>query len=269
MASSIFQIDWITVDINIIILLILVLITVKIFKEIYRWRIFFTNTSTIQRRDSFLDIEDRPSTNFIKRCTLTVSNVFQPENIIKPTIIIVKRNRKHMLLKALTEAFNTLGYPVITIQVRTLTNIRTIKFESEAEKELDHLIPSIIKIYHQDVDIMKKEYIVIDFNQRALPYDLLLKKSNCKNLILINPLLKSYNLKLMVKLVNESKKYPQLITIFSEKLNPIFKNKKVDKILLNNLTFTNTKHSIIKKAKSTFKYYETILLSILIRYIEK
>lgn len=269
MTSSIFQIDWIAVDIDIIILLILLLITVKILKGIYRWRFFFTNTSTIQKRDTFLDIKDRPSTNFIKRCSLTVPNVFQQENIIKPTIIIVRRNRKHMLLKALTEAFSTLGYPVVTIQIRTLTNIRTIKFASEAEKELDHLIPFIIKFYHHDVDIMNKEYNVIDFNQRVLPYDLLLKKSNCKNLILINPLLKSYNLEEMVKLKDDSKKYPQLITIFSEKLNPIFKNKKVNKIVLNNITFTNTKHNIIKNAKSTFKYYETLLLSIIIRYIEK
>lgn len=269
MTSSIFQIDWITIDINIIILLILLLITVKIFKEVYRWRFFYTNTSTIQRHDTFWDNNNQFSTICIKKCTLTVSSVYQQEDAIKPTIIIIRRNRKRMLLKALTEAFITLGYSVITIQIRTLTNIRIKKFTSEAEEELDQIIPSVVKFYHHENDIKNKDYNVIDINQRLLPYDLLLKKSNCKNLIVINPLLKSCNLEVIVKLVNNSNNYPQLITIFSENLNPIFKNKKVDKIILDKKTFRNTKYSVIKKAKSTFKYYETLLLSIIIRYIEK
>jgi hypothetical protein len=116
---------------------------------------------------------------------------------------------------------------------------------------------------------MNKNYNVIDFNQRVLYYNLLLNKSNCKNLILINPLLKSYNLEVMLKLTYDSNKIPQLITIFSEKLNPIFKNRRIKRRFLENVALKNTKHTIIQKAKSTFKYYETVLFTIIIRYIEK
>lgn len=76
-------------------------------------------------------------------------------------------------------------------------------------------------------------------------------------------------MEVMLTLLNDSNKYPQLITIFSEKLNPVFKNKKLKKILLDDETYKNIKHTIIQKAKSTFKYYETVLLGIIIRYIEK
>ena len=88
-------------------------------------------------------------------------------------------------------------------------------------------------------------------------------------MILVNPPLKSYNLDIFLTLLNDSNKNSELITIFSENLNPFFKNKKVKKILRNNETFKNTNYSIIQKARSTFKYYETLLLSVIIRHIEK
>ncbi|GAG36224.1 unnamed protein product, partial [marine sediment metagenome] len=102
-----------------------------------------------------------------------------------------------------------------------------------------------------------------------LPYNLLLKNSTCKNLILINPRFNPNDLEAIEDLIKDSNKYPQLITIYSEKLNPLLKNKKANKSLLNSETLKNTKHTIIQKAKSTFKYYETVLISIIIGYIEK
>jgi hypothetical protein len=172
-------------------------------------------------------------------------------------------------LKALTEAFCAFGYRVITIQVRYFTKTRKIKFTSETKKELSQIIPSIIMYYNKDANIVKNNYNIIDFNHRGLPYDLLLKNSYCKNLILINPLLNSYNLEMMSKLFRDSNMYPQLITIFSEKLNPILKNKKLTKLFINSEIFESTKHTILQKAKSTFKNYETILFSLIIRYIKR
>ncbi|MBY8987968.1 MAG: hypothetical protein KGD61_05900 [Candidatus Lokiarchaeota archaeon] len=269
MAFDIFQVDWITVDIIIIVLLILLLIGVKVLKEVYRWRFFFSNASTIRRVDRLPDINAQLSTISIKKCTLTKSSDTPQEDLTKPTIIIIRKHRKLMLLKTLTEAFCSFGYSVINIQLRTLTNSRINGLASEVEEELQQTFPAIIKFYNRDFDLLNQNYNVIDFNKRLLPYNLLLKDSDCRNLILINPRLKSYNLDLIITFLNNLNKYPQLFTIFSENLNPIFKNKKVKKILLNVETFKNTKHTIIQKAKSTFKYYETMLLSIIIRYIEK
>ncbi|NVM43486.1 MAG: hypothetical protein HWN79_01095 [Candidatus Lokiarchaeota archaeon] len=268
MRFNIFQVDWITVDIIIIILLLLLLIGVKVFKEAYRWRFFFSNASTIQRVDKHPYFNAQISPIFIKKCTLTKSSVFQQDDLTKPTIVMIRKHRKFMLLKALTEAFCSFGYAVINIQLKTIPNNETNRITSKAEEDFHQTIPNIIKFYNHDIKTVNQEYNIIEFSKNFFPYNLLLKDSACKNLILINPRLKSNDLEAIKTLIMDSNKYPQLITIYSEKLNPILKNKKAKKNLLNNETFKNTKHTIIQKAKSTFKYYETILLSIIIGYIE-
>ena len=269
MTFDIFQVDWITVDIIIIILLILLLICVKIFKEIYRWRFFFSNVSTIREVDNLLDINNQFSSISIKKCNLTTSSVFQQEDLIKPTIILIKRYRKLMLLKALTEAFCTSGYNVISLRLKISNKKSTERLISDIEKELQQTFPTIIMFYNQDLNLLSQNYKVIDFTKKVLPLNLLLKDYHCSNIILINPRLNSYNLKVYLTLLTDSNTKSKLVTILSEKLNPFFKNKKVKKILHNKEIFKYTKYTIIKKTKSTFKYYETLLLSVIIGYIEK
>ncbi|MHA1233824.1 MAG: hypothetical protein ACTSQL_01920 [Promethearchaeota archaeon] len=269
MTFDIFQVDWIIVDIIIIILLILLLIGVKVLKETYRWRFFFSNISTIRKVDNHLDINNQVSSISINKSNLTTSSVFQQEGLIKPTIVLIKRYRKLMLLKTLTEAFCTSGYNVINLRLKISNKNMTERLKSDIKKELQQLLPSVIMFYNQDIILLSQNYIVIDFTKKILPLNLLLKDSHCRNIILINPRLKSYNLEVFLNLLKDSNKNSELITIFSEKLNPFFKNKKVKKILRNNETFKNTNYSIIQKARSTFKYYETLLLSVIIRHIEK
>ena len=268
MTFNIFQVDWITVDIIIIILLILLLIGVKVLKEVYRWRLFFSNTSTIRRIDKVLDINHRFSSLSLKKCSLTKSSLFQQEDVTKPTIIIIRRNRKLMLLKALTEAFCTLGYNVVNVRVKILTEHGTELITSDIEKELQQPLSAILMFYNQDA-LVNQNYSVIDFSKEIMPLNVALKDYHCKNIILINPRLNSYNLEVFLTFLSDSNTFSRIITIFSEKLNPFFNNKNVKKILLINETFKNSKHTIIQKAKSTFKYYETLLLSVIIRYIEK
>jgi len=269
MTFDIFQVDWITVNIIVIALLIPLLIGVKVLKEVYRWRFFFSNPSTIKRVDSLLDINNQFSHISIKMCTLTKSSVFQQEDLTKPTIIIIRRNRKLMLLKALTEAFCAFGYNVINVRLKVLTKNGAELMTSDIEIELHQTFSFIVLFYNQDAHLVSQNYNVIDFSKETIPLNLLLKDYHCKNIILINPCLESYNREAYLTFLNDSNKFSKIITIFSEKLNPFFKNKNVKKILLSNETFKNSKHTVIQKAKSTFRYYETLLLSIIIRYIEK
>jgi len=269
MTFDIFQVDWITVDIIIIILLILLLIVVKVLKETYRWRFFFSNISTIRKDGNLLDINNQISSLSIKKSNLTTSSVFQQEDLIKPTIVLIKRYRKLMLLKALTEAFCTSGYNVISLRLKISNKNMTERLISDIEEELQQTFSSIILFYTQDVNLLSQNYIVIDFTKKVLPLNLLLRDIYCRNIFLINPRLKSYNLEVYLNLLSDSNKNSKLISIFSEKLNPFFRNKKVKKILHLKETFKYTKYTIVQKAKSTFKYYETLLLSVIIRYIEK
>jgi len=174
-----------------------------------------------------------------------------------------------MLLKALTEAFCTSGYNVINLRLKISNKNLTERLKSDIEKELQQFFPLVIRFYNQDINLLSQNYIVIDFTKKMLPLNLLLKDSHCRNIILINPRLKSYNLEVFLNLLKDSNKNSKLITIFSEKLNPFFKNKKVKKILHYKETFKYTNYTIIQKTKSTFKYYETLLLGEIIRYIEK
>jgi len=269
MTFDIFQVDWITVDIIIIVLLILLLIGVKVLKEVYRWRFFFSNPSTIRRVDNLLNINNQFSSLSIKKCTLTKSSVYQQEDLTKPTIIIIRRNRKQMLLKALTEAFCTLGYNVINVRLKMVIKNDTELMTSDINKELQQTFSAILMFYNQETHSVSKNYNVIDLSKEIMPSNPLLKDYHCSNIILINPCLKSCNLEVFLTLLNDSNKYSKIVLIFSEKLILFFKNKNVKKEMLSKETFTNSNLTVIQKAKSTFKYYETILLGVIIRYIEK
>ena len=269
MTFDVFQVDWITVDIIIIVLLILFLFSVNILKELYRWRFSFSNISTIRKNDDLLDINNHFSSISIKKCNLIRSSVFQKEDSIKPTIFLIRRYRKLMLLKVLTEALCTSGYNVITLRFKMLHKNMPGRSITVIKKDLQQIFPVIITFYNQDVNLLSQTYNVIDFTNFFLPLNLLLKDFHCRNIILINPRLKSYNIEGYLTLLSDSNKDSNLITIFSENLNVFFKNKNVKKILHDNEAFKHSKYTIIQKARSTFKYYETMLLSVIIRYIEK
>ncbi|GAG30706.1 unnamed protein product, partial [marine sediment metagenome] len=225
MTFDIFHVDWITVDIIIIVLLILLLIGVKVLKDKYRWRFFFSNISTIRKVDNLEDINNHGSSISINKSSLTTSSVFQQEDLIKPTIVLIKRYRKLMLLKALTEAFCTSGYNVISLRLKISKKNMTERLISDIEKEFQQTFPSVIMFYNQEGNLLSQNYIVIDVTKIFLPLSLLLRDNYCQNIILINPSLKSYNLEVCVNLLSDSNKNSKLIMIFSENLHPFFKNK--------------------------------------------
>ncbi|MHA1471560.1 MAG: hypothetical protein ACTSQW_00515 [Promethearchaeota archaeon] len=268
MTFDIFQLDWITIDIIIILLLILLLIAVEVLKEIFRWRFSFSNVSTVRRVVSQLNLNNHFSSILIKNCRLNESSVFQQEDLRKPTIFIIKGYRKLMLLRVLTEAFCTSGYKVINLRLKIPSINERKRFKSDVEKELHQVFPFIIKSYNQNSNLLEQNFIIIDFTKKMLPLNILLKDLHCRNIILINPCLNASNLEGILTSSNDLNENSKLITIFSEKLNLFFKNKNAKKILLKSETFKNNKHTIVQKAKSTFKYYETLLFSVIIRYLE-
>jgi len=242
MAFNIFRVDWILVDTIIIILLVLLLISVKIFKEAYRWRFSLSNEFLTRTTAKSLSFNlDRPSI-YIKKWNLTKSKVIQEEISSKPSIFIIRTHRKQMLLKILTEGL------------------------------IQQIIPSFLTIYNQDLHLLSQRYVVVNFDKKIIPYNFITKDSNSVKLILINPRLNLGNIKIMQTLETVSNPQFQLFIIFSERLNPFFKNRNSNKKILSNKTLKNSnkfKYHTIQKAKSTFKYYETVLLSIIIKNIDK
>ena len=271
MAFDIFRVDWILVDTIIIILLVLLLISVKIFKEAYRWRFSLSNEFLTRTTAMALSFNlDRPSI-YIKKWNLTKSKVIQEEISSKPSIFIIRTQRKQMLLKILTEGLSTYGFNVVNIWLKIKADKGKSKTIRDIEREIQQIIPSFLSILNQDLHLLSQRYVVVNFDKKIIPYNFITKDSNSVKLILINPRLNLANLKIMQTLETISNPQFQLFIIFSERLNPFFKNRNSNKKILNDKSLKNSnkfKYHTIQKAKSTFKYYETVLLSIIIKNID-
>jgi len=272
MVFNIFRVDWILVDTIIIILLILLLISVKIFKEAYRWRFSLSNEFLTRTTVKSLNFNlDRPSI-YIKKWNLTKSKVIQEEISSKPSIFIIRTHRKQKLLKILTEGLSTYGFNVFNIWLKIKADKGKSKTIRDIERKIQQIIPSFLTIYNQDLHLLSQRYVVVNFDKKIIPYNSITKDSNSVKLILINPRLNLGNLKIMQTLETVSNPQFQLFIIFSERLNPFFKNRNSNKKILSDKTLKNSnkfKYHTIQKAKSTFKYYETVLLSIIIKNIDK
>ena len=272
MAFDIFRVDWILVDTIIIILLVLLLISVKIFKEAYRWRFSLSNEFLTRTTAKALSFNlDRPSI-YIKKWNLTKSKVIQEEISSKPSIFIIRTHRKQMLLKILTEGLSTYGFNVVNIWLNIKADKGKSKKIRDIEREIQQIIPSFLSILNQDLHLLSQRYVVVNFDKKIIPYNFITKDSNSVKLILINLRLNLANLKIIQTLETISNPQFQLFIIFSERLNPFFKNRNSNKKILSDKTLKNSnkfKYHTIQKAKSTFKYYETVLLSIIIKNVDK
>jgi len=271
MAFDIFRVDWILVDTIIIFLLVLLLISVKIFKEAYRWRFSLSNEFLTRTTVKALSFNlNRPSI-YIKKWNLTKSKVIQEEISSKPTIFIIRTHRKQMLLKILTEGLSTYGFNVVNIWLKIKADKGKNKAIRDIKRESQQIIPSFFSIYNQDFQLLSQKYVVVNFDKKSFPYNFITKDSNNIKLILINPRLNLANHIIMQTLETVSNPQFQLFIIFSERLNPFLKNRNSNKKILSDKTLKNSnkfKYRTIQKAKSTFKYYETVLLSILIKNID-
>jgi hypothetical protein len=271
MAFDIFRVDWFLVDTIIILLLVLLLISVKIFKEAYRWRFSLSNEFLTRTKAKSLSFNlDHPSI-YIKKWNLTKSKVIQEEISSKPLIIIIRTHRKQMLLKILTEGLSTYGFNVVNIWLNIKADKGKNKSIRDIEREIQQILPSFLSIYNQGPHLLSLRHVVVNFDKKIIPYNIITKDSNSVRLISINPRLNLANLKILQTLKTVSNPQFQLFIIFSERLNPFLKNRSSLKKILSDKTLKNSnkfKYYTIQKAKSTFKYYETVLLSIIIKNID-
>jgi hypothetical protein len=271
MSFDIFQVDWILVDTIIIILLVFLLICVKIFKEAYRWRFSLSNEFLTRTPAKALSFNLDRTSIYIKKWNLTKSKIIQEEISTKPSIFIIRTHRKQMLLKILTEGLSTYGFNVVNIWLNIKADKGKSKRIRDTEREIQQILPSFLTIDNQNIRLLSQRYVIVNFDKRIIPNNIITKDSNSAKLISINPRLNLANLKIMQTLETVSNPQFQLFIIFSERLNPFLKNRNSNKMILSEKTLKNSnkfKYHTIQKAKSTFKYYETVLLGIIIKNID-
>lgn len=270
MLSNTYHIDWVFIDTIIIIFLFLLLIGVKIFKSTHRWRLRFSNEA----------LEDFPCTNpfysdnnyhfKVKNCNLVRNSSLHNQYDKNPLIILIRTNFKRHLAKIITEGLCSYGFNVINLKLSYNRDSHVNIFSNKANKELKSLISSNIKNFKDQGLIWNSKYLLINISRTLIPDKEIIFNSNEIGYIFINPRVKKDKKVNSTRFHYDSLKNPQLFYIFCKRNFLYFRNsdfkymyKEIDQKLT---TFTNL--IILEKSTKSFKYYETILLGIIIDIIE-
>jgi hypothetical protein len=268
--NDIFHVDWIFVDTLIIILLVLLLIGVKIFKSTYRWRLGLSNEAL--EYHSFHNIEDQVKSQNLstKHWDLTKNTILINKNLSDKVILIIRTTHKKKLLRILTEGLCSYGFTVITLKIKSKSKSISKINTGNIIDELQSLISSIIDNSKQKELITRSNYILLQYSNSLVPTKSILTDPNNKGLILINPNMNKNSIGIHQELFNSQQQLLQLFYIFSKRSFFILKNKhlKLYKKNFGDIRDNKIKLVTLEKSGKRFKYYETILLGIIIDIIE-
>ncbi len=270
MLNNIFQVDWILIDTIIIILLFLLLIGVRIFKSTHRWRSSFSNEYL--EYFFFPDFKNILRNQFfqIKKWYLT-RDVSLKENYIKnPLILIFRKNFKRKLLQVLTEGLGSTGFNVADVKIKVRRYPESFLLKQTIIDELKLFISTILDYLKKNEFIENQNYVVMSYLKCSFSYNVILNDNRNKGLILINPKVDKENLRNFYKLIEENLHNDNLYVVFSKKSKILLPNKNLKRLINKFPSQKLTRLNILTldKAKNSFKYYETILLGIIIDIIE-
>ncbi len=269
MLNQTFRIDWVFIDSIIIALLLILLVSVRIFKITHRWRSSFSNEAIKRLPLPYAVDSVKKQTFIIKKCFLTRKSFNGEDKNVKPLIFILRTNYKRKLLTILTEGLCSYGYDVITLRIKMEQELSQNNFTKFVSNEVNSTIFSIIEIYRKITQIDNQKYILLSHSKSKVPYTIFSGEKN-KGMILINPKITERNVRNLYELFLNSPKKFFLFTIFSKNSLLIFKNKNINRLQkeFQSTKFDNNKIFILDKSKNSFKYYETIILGMIIDIVE-
>ncbi len=270
MPINLFQFDWIIIDTVVIILLIVFLVSVKIFKERFRWR---STLSNIALEQFIFDKQSLELTNqniIVKNISITVNNVLKSKNMLKPSIVIFRSTKNKRLVKVLTEGLASYGFDVIniTLNIKSFDSSESIK--KQIQEEFNHQISSVLNFFKLKQLITNSSYLTINYHKSKVFLNSIIYDKNNAGMILINPKFEIIDQKKIAEIIDKKEVLSKLFIIFSENSSTFLTNKNLNKFLTYLADYNSLKSNllIVDKSKSSFKYYETILLGIIINLIE-
>ncbi|MHA1660507.1 MAG: hypothetical protein ACTSUT_15455 [Promethearchaeota archaeon] len=267
---NIFHLDWVFIDTIIIILLIVLLILVKIYKITARWRRPFSNEALEIRKYDKSDIKFKTLNINLKKWSLIRNKTLIRGDNSKPIIVIIRTNHKKKLLRVLTEGLSSYHLKVIIIDLRIKLCPNHNHLEKIIQEEIRHIISVIINFFKQQKLLITSNYFVINHFKSNFSYKSLLIDTNNVGMALINPRLNKINRRNFTEIINHIVIKTQLFLIFSKKSNFFLNNKNL-KIFLKEFPIHNSSNLNIltlEKSKKSLKYYETILLGIIVDILE-
>ena len=270
MAINLFQFDWIIIDTVVIILLIVFLVSVKIFKERFRWRSKLSNIALEHFIFDKQSLELTDQNIIVKNISITVNSVLKSKNMLKPSIVIFRSTKNRGLVKVLTEGLASYGFDVINITLNIKSFDSSESIEKQIQEEFNHLIESVLNFFKQKQLINNSSYLTITYHKSKVFLNSIIYDKNNAGMILINPKFEIIDQKKIAEIIDKKEVLSKLFIIFSENSSTFLTNKNLNKFLTYLADYNSLKSNllIVDKSKSSFKYYETILLGIIINLIE-
>ncbi len=270
MAINLFQFDWIFIDTVVSILLIFFLVCVKIFKERFRWRSKLSNNNLYQYKFDKNSLELKNQNNLLKNVIITGNTILKNKQILKPVIIFFRTSKKRRLMQVLTEGLASYGFDVINIQLKTKAIQKLDHLDRTIQKESIHLISAIINFFKIRQLISHPQYVILTFKISNIVYNSIISDKNNCGLISINPKSDILTQKVFSEFIDNRDLREKTSLIFSKKSKLNSKNKIMEQFSKNfsNYGYDNSNLIILEGNKRSFKFYETILLGIIINLIE-
>ncbi|MFX1394447.1 MAG: hypothetical protein ACFFAH_12850 [Promethearchaeota archaeon] len=271
MAIDIFKLDWIFIDFVIILLLLLVLISVKLFKERSRWRTSLSNDSLefINYRQSDIHLKSQDFT--IKNMSIVRHISLKNEMNSYPIILLCKPSKKRKLLYALTEGLASYGFEIIIVDIEDSSNHNENFLDNKLKKEKENIFSSIIDFLVENEVVSHSNYILINFSIPYFSFKSIFSDPKNHGIFLLNPKLNKINMKFFSEVSELINLQSPVNIIFSKNLSFFISNKNLNKFLkvFNNENSEIFRLFVVEKARTSFKNYETILLSLIIHLINK
>lgn len=270
MVSNAFQVDWVFVDTVIIILLFLLLLGVRIFKSTHRWRLSFSNEAL--EYYPFPKPYDIGRIHYIKtkHCSLTRNSSQHKQYDKCPLILILRTKFKRHLTKIITEGLSSYGFNVINLKLNIKLDSRSNTLDRTINDEVKSQISLILDYFEHEELIANSKCILLNFSKPFFPNTEILTDPERIGLLLINPRMNKYNVGSLKEIFHTLPQYTQFFYIFSKRSFLILKNYDLKRFIREfDENFTNKAELItLEKSTKSFKYYETILLGIIIDILE-
>ena len=256
MSFDIFRVDWILIDSVISIILIILLIGINILKWFYRWRIPLSNKNLAKSVSKMPLFESVNLSLKVKKWSLIYPK-YNTGSKNLPTIFILRMHRKFMLLNALAEGLSTYGFKIVNLWIQSPKNLVS------NEKNKKTVYTEIINYLNENSFDLNCSYSILAFRKIPFGNENDLFDTNTKSFIILNPIM---NDKELVRLSQSTLLY----NLLSEKFILFFRNPNLKRLLqlTKEISSGNFKIRVIKGAKRSFKYYETILLGEMINFFD-
>lgn len=270
MNLDIFRLNWILIDTIIIILLLLALVFVKIFKETFRYRSSLSNEALECIKSEKLGMNFSKYGYIDKNWSLIVNKAKNNRNSTKPLIVLIRVNKRKKLIHVLSEGLGSCGFNVLNLKIQSKFFSHYSTLNKSIIEEISDFLTQLIKFSKHEEFTLNPNYFLINYHKSNLSDISAISDMNNQGVVLINPKLAGARNGNLPKMLNNVDVNSSLYVIFNKKSIFNLTNTNYRKFLRE---FNESKNNFLKiitleNARSSFKYYETILLGILVNIIE-